>query len=223
MVPVMTLAVCAIAMVGLGFSLSSTVTSDSNAVEDLMIDMSNKLSYFQESGEAESHPGDDTVDKLLGITLTNTKEGITPGIKVTGGAAYMKIYGNIASGITLNVKVLSTENKTTPGSLTISLYEQGKISEGARGTVTFTGGEGSDFSSTKTFQIKNSTTSNTEISCETIYIVAITEVDGCELTYSETTTDNESTITGKVNGGTTISTKNISLKYVFTVTNDPTS
>lgn len=224
MVPVMTLAVCAIAMVGLGFSLSSSVTSDSNAVEDLMIDMSGQYSYFDTNGEAASHPGTGGVNKLLGITLTNKKTGTTPGIEVTGGAAYMKIYGNVAENITLKVKATADTGTTAPTSLTITLYtleSDGTLK--SAGTVEYSGTSSNTFGNEFTFTTTTSdgptTTKNTEIKCEKVYVVAITEINGWTFSY----TNSGGTLSGTVVNSSAAFVKDVSLQYAFTVTYDPST
>ena len=218
MVPVMTLAVCAIAMVGLGFSLSSTVTSDSNAVEDLMIDMSNELSYFQGSGGGATHPGTSQVNDLLGITLTNTKTNNVHGIKVTGGAAYMKVYGNIASGITLKVKAAAETNTTAPTSLTITLYTLSDTVMTSVGEVKYGSGN-STLENEVTFAMMNTsaqptTLENTNIVCGQVYVVAITEINGWNFSYTS-----NGTLSGTVSDSSAAFGNSTSLEYVFTVTN----
>ena len=76
-VPVMALAVCAVAMVGLGFAINSSVTSNSNDVEELMIDMmslktgeNSNYSTLDGSGK----PGNGTVNGIYNLSIRNDKE-----------------------------------------------------------------------------------------------------------------------------------------------------
>lgn len=69
MVPVMTLAVCAIAMVGLGFALTTSVTSNSNTVEKLMVDLDDD--YAALKGQAD--PDNEDVNGLFSIGVETVK------------------------------------------------------------------------------------------------------------------------------------------------------
>lgn len=194
-VPVVTLAVCAIAMVGLGFAISSSVVSDSNAVEELMIDMSDSKAYF-ETGGGKDIPGNSNVDGILGLNVYNDKTGTNPGIKATGGFAYMKIYGNV-DGVTL--KANAQLGTGTVVAATLTLYDASSTTLEKVATATITAEEVS-------FVVETGKT----IQCGKIYGVAITALDGSEFTYG-----NDGTITSTtLNGTTTI----FNVKYTFTAT-----
>ena len=69
-VPVMMLAICAIAMIELGFSISTSVSSENNAVEKLMVDLNNDSSDLNNATE----PLADSVNGLLNIELSTDKK-----------------------------------------------------------------------------------------------------------------------------------------------------
>ena len=210
-VPVLTLAVCAIAMVGLGFALTSSVTSDTNAVEELMIDMANSESYFSTNSVA---PGSDNVNELLKIGLGNDKTGTSPGFKVDGGYAYMMIYGNVTSP-SLTVSVADTvsggRSLTTIGSITLSLFNSSDFGVENKEAIA------------STSSIKNANevafVTSSNIVCDSVYVVAVTEINGHSITYERTTVDGNTTITGVWSGNTVTAIPNgVSLNYVFKAT-----
>ena len=195
-VPVVALAVCAIAMVGLGFAISSSVVSDNNAVHELMIDMSADKAYFETGGAGENTPGNGNVDGILGLQIYNEKTGAVPGIKATGGFAYMKIYGNMAN-VTLKANAQVAAGGVVPATLT--LYDASGTTLEKVATATITTAEAS-------FIVDAGKT----IECGKIYGVAITGLDGSTFTYG-----NDGTITNTtLNGTTTI----FDMKYTFTAT-----
>ena len=65
----MALAVCAVAMVGLGFALETTVTSDGNDVERLMIDLDSKAIDLRD----QITPDEDPVDNLFDMEIVSQK------------------------------------------------------------------------------------------------------------------------------------------------------
>ena len=207
-VPVMALAVCAVAMVGLGFAINSSVTSNSNDVEELMIDMmslktgeNSNYSTLDGSGK----PGNGTVNGIYNLSIRNDKVEGNGGIEVTGGCAYMKVYGNIANtSLTMAVEVTTSVVDGVIPSMTFSVFkttDDGKINGPAISTATVGLNSGKY---TGTF-------STGSISCNKVYIVAITEISGCGITYSAdcvgALAENPSSITSAN-----------SLNYIFTVT-----
>ena len=101
MVPVMTLAVCAIAMVGLGFALTTSVTSNTNSVGKMMIDLDTNYNGF----DGLDGPDAETVNKLLSPTITSEKktDGETTVKKTLDSRiAYMYVFGNLTD---INIKV----------------------------------------------------------------------------------------------------------------------
>lgn len=202
LVPVVTLAVCAIAMVGLGFAISSSIVSDSNAVEELMIDMSADKAYF-DTAETEGtiggkdKPGSGNVNGILGLNVYNGKTGTNPGIKATGGFAYMKIYGNVTN-VTLNAEAQPI-GSLAGVSATLALYDASGTTLQKVATATITAGEA-------TFAVD----SGKKIECGKIYAVAITGLNGSTFTYG---------VDGKITSTTLNGTTNITnVKYTFTAT-----
>lgn len=193
-VPVVTLAVCAIAMVGLGFAISSSVVSDNNAVHELMIDMSDSKAYFEEGGAGEKIPGNGNVNGILGLTVHNKKTGTNPGIEATGGFAYMKIYGNMQN---VTLKASAAFDVATGGSVTLTLYDASGATLEKVATA--------DITTEATFDVEP----NKVIECGKIYGVAITNLGGSTFTYG-----NDGKITS-IGGSTTAIT---SVNYTFTAT-----
>ena len=97
-VPVMALVVCSVAMVGLGFALETSVTSSSNAVQSLMVDLDDHASDL---GEQNGKPDSDKVDGLFSIGISTTKQDVNSGnpvqTTITGGKAYLEVFGNVDS------------------------------------------------------------------------------------------------------------------------------
>lgn len=97
MVPIVTLAVCAIAMVGLGFALTTSVTSNTNTVEKLMIDLD---SSFDTIG-TQHVPDDTDVNSLFDYRITSEKSTTSTSTvikyKLDSRASYLKIFSNVTS------------------------------------------------------------------------------------------------------------------------------
>lgn len=203
-VPVVTLAVCAIAMVGLGFAITSSVVSDSNAVEELMIDMSADKAYFDtaEIGGTpggKDKPGSGNVNGILGLKVYNDKTGTNPGFKATGGFAYMKIYGNVTN-FTLNAEAQPIGSPASV-SATLALYDASGKTLQKVATATITAGDA-------TFVVD----SGKKIECGKIFAVTITGLNGSTFTYGDD---------GKITSTTVSGTTNITnVKYTFTATTD---
>ena len=206
-VPVVTLAVCAIAMVGLGFAISSSVVSDNNAVEELMIDMSADKAYFGTDGAGKKIPGNGVVDGILKLEIYNNKKTkiengvavVDPGIEATGGFAYMKIYGNIAD-VTLKASCVQEGVPANVG-ITLTLYDVSgtTLKKVASSTLT---GDGA-------FSVEEGET----IQCDTIYGVAVTSLDGSQFTYG---------IDGKIQSFTLNGAMSVTgVNYTFTATPTP--
>lgn len=196
-VPVVTLAVCAIAMVGLGFAISSSVVSDNNAVHELMIDMSADKAYFETGGAGEKNPGNGDVNGILGLSVSNKKTGTNPGIEATGGFAYMKIYGNMQN-VTLKA---NAQPNGSPASVsaTLTLYDVSGTTLEKVATATIAAGE-VDFSKE----------TGKKIECGKIYAVAITGLDGSTFTYG---------IDGNIQNVDLSGTTNVKeMTYTFTAT-----
>lgn len=107
MVPVLTLAVCAIAMVGLGFALTTSVTSNSNTVEKMMIDLDNNYSNLH----SQEAPDETDVDKLFTMKFKSEKDGATTYYKLQNDITYVKIFSNV-SGATATLSVTAKTGST---------------------------------------------------------------------------------------------------------------
>lgn len=123
MVPVMTLAVCAIAMVGLGFALTTSVTSNSNTVEKLMIDLDNSPTALVEQKQVDNT----SVNGLFSIKMSTEKTTIVQivnqeSVKKTQIkynlddssklVTYVKAMGNVTGSATL--KITFADSNTVP-------------------------------------------------------------------------------------------------------------
>ena len=170
-------------MVGLGFAISSQVVSNNNAVEELMIDMSADKAYFV-TGDGKDKPSNGVVDGILGLEISNEKKGEDPGIKATGGFAFMKIYGNVT-----NVTLKANAQIAVGGvvAATLILYDASGTTLDKVATATITTAEAS-------FIVDPGKT----IECGKIYAVAITGLDGSTFTRG-----NDGTITSTTLDGTT--------------------
>ena len=119
-VPVMALAVCAVAMVGLGFALETSVTSSSNDVQILAIDLEDSFDGFN----GQKSPDKDSVNKLFKPTIstkksTNASNETVIQYMLESGSAYLKVFDNTVDDATLRV---SFGEKSLRG-MSISLQE----------------------------------------------------------------------------------------------------
>lgn len=205
MVPVMTLAVCAIAMVGLGFALETSVTSDTNDVEVLMIDLAKEL-----NGLGTNAPKNTTSDNALDLKIETNKND-TVQYTVTDGCAYLRIYGNLTSGVSLKASIndTSTEsNKITEVGLTLYSVTNSGVGT-AKATVT-ANSSGATFQSIPTEE--NEQASNASLGCGTYY-VKVTSINGLSFTG---TNYNDTTWTGTWNDQ--VDSTKVSISYTFTAT-----
>lgn len=101
-VPVMALAVCAVAMMGLGFALETSVTSNSNDIQQLAIDLDSEKSDL----EADKSVDETSVNALFNFTVSTQKTTTEGGTKIiyklNTGKAYFKVFGNVTEA-TLNI------------------------------------------------------------------------------------------------------------------------
>lgn len=193
MVPVMTLAVCAIAMVGLGFALQTSVTSDSNTFEKLMIDLDSVKSDL----ESQTKPDSTGVNGLFDIKISTEKSSETKpdGSQdstitqtIDNSDQYLKIFGNIPA-VTLSVKVDGLSNDTGKVK-SIDIYITGTHGSGEsettiEKTMTLTAAE-----NTKTFE---------DLKCGIVYTVKITQINGKNVTGGSSTPLFDNDITEEVN------------------------
>lgn len=168
-VPVMALAVCAVAMVGLGFAIQTSVTSNVNNLQSLMIDLDDTYNGFSADG-----PDASKVDELFklevftnnGVYSGTVSDVASPVKTVSGGKAYMKIFGNI-SDVTLKVKANNGLSGATKVNLSVyAIGENGVRSGSAIATV-----ELSD-DNEKLFNMVDSN----KINCDTVYWVEISSI-----------------------------------------------
>lgn len=126
LVPVMTLAVCAIAMVGLGFALTTSVTSDSNRAEILTVDLDSTT-----AGLGNQIDNTD-VNKLLNFTIATEKSTTSPTengndgsttVKYTldKGQTYLKVYSNSTTNTTGKITINFTDNSEIKPTMILTL------------------------------------------------------------------------------------------------------
>lgn len=201
MVPVMTLAVCAIAMVGLGFAISTSVTSNSNTVEKLMIDLDSDNSKLT----SQNVPDDDDVNSLFDYRITSEKSSntdnktVTIKYKLDSKNSYLKVFSNVEQK-TATLKVSGTGLSANITEVVLGLYE---VSGGQPiATVTVTNGSDNAFISPSNSGSSNSGSSNAfTVNANKVYMVKIDKVtiDGIQYVSG----DNGITISKKINGENT--------------------
>lgn len=180
MVPVMTLAVCAIAMVGLGFALQTSVTSDSNTFEKLMIDLDKDESALGN----QTAPDGTGVNGLFNIEISTTKTSTGAGDSqnstitqtLTNTDQYLKIFGNIPV-VKLSVEVdglSTTDGKVS--SITMKILKEGD--NAVEQDITLT---------TNSISGTINGTFNADLKCGIVYTVQITEINGVDVTHGTST------------------------------------
>ena len=117
-VPVMALAVCAVAMVGLGFALQTNVTTESNTVSVFQIDLNDDSSVWNTNNAVTNNP----VNGVLSVIMTShktTNGGLTYDYD---GTTYLKIFSNLTgySNPTTSVKFTESTGKITDVTIKIS-------------------------------------------------------------------------------------------------------
>ncbi len=207
MVPVMTLAVCAIAMVGLGFALTTSVTTEKNVVGKLMVDISSST----EPSDWKEPVDENDISNLLsfGIQSVKKKDTLDPTKYVVSKYlvskdAKLKIFGNMTD-LTLKVSVkgmaATTETKKEVSEMTI--------------TITGTG-ENSAFTATAELVQSNNYTAifgqtggTCTLSSNEVYKVQVTKINGVDIGELDSS---EETTLGNISG--------INLDFTFTATSD---
>lgn len=187
-VPVMALAVCAVAMVGLGFALETSVTSGTNDLEKLMIDLDDNYDDIN----IQTSPDEDDVNSLFDYEITTEKtttssNPATTTLKCTmsSGWSYVKVFGNI-SGFTLSAK-MSFPNATLPVTTTdivLGLYatdSSGDI-DGNRLAKAILNGTITD----AFFSLENGTY-YTNMVANNVYVIKIDEITISGITYKNDT------------------------------------
>ena len=173
-VPAMAIMVCAIAMVGLGYAamtLTSNVTSNSNNTGELMLDMGKTDEY--DTISVETGPGKNTtIDGILSIGITNDRNNTDNKIKIDGGCALIKVFGNLTDAVTLSATITSANSAPT---ITLSLYEVDDDNGTFNSTAVAT-------QSTNGAGFKDGNSQNV-VKCGKLYLVAITEIGGNTISY----------------------------------------
>ncbi|MBQ8373255.1 MAG: hypothetical protein IJX35_02960 [Candidatus Methanomethylophilaceae archaeon] len=246
----MTLAVCAIAMVGLGFALTTSVTSNSNAVEKLMIDLDED--YDDINGQTA--PDETDVNSLFDYRITSTKssntndDSVTINYKLNSDDSYLKVFSNVdgkkatlkVSGKGISVKP-TEEQASFEGLITkvvLGLYESKSngTTNGtaiAYATITSSTVVGSEaiFGNSSTNESGETIFTKCDVTEGTVYIVKIDKITIEGIEYVSESTGITITKTGSnytINPGTTTvtgfptfsSTYN-SLEFTFTAEADP--
>ena len=215
-VPAMAIMVCAIAMVGLGYAamtLTSNVTSNSNNTGELMLDVG-KIDEYNTISVATGPGEDTTIDGILSIGITNDRDNTDNKIKIDGGCALIKVFGNLTDAVALSATI--TPSAGSAPTITLSLYEvddDGTFNSTAVATQSTSGAGFKDGNSQDV------------VECGKLYLVAITEIGGNTISYDYKDSRNQ-TINGGIVGTVEIpedsSYKSFSgdctLKYKFTAT-----
>lgn len=193
MVPVMTLAVCFIAMVGLGFALATSVTSSTNDLEKLMIDLDSD--YDNINGQYA--PDDTDVNSLFDYRIitgktSDTNAGtITIKYKLDSKESYLKVFSNVG-GKKATLKVsgdgLAESDTTTAGSITkvvLGLYSVNVSVNGESVTETHSLMATAEVSkgSDNAFESSPATTGGFKVNANTIYMVKIDKITIDGITY----------------------------------------
>lgn len=188
-VPVMALAVCAVAMVGLGFALETSVTSSSNDVKTLAVDLDSNSSNLEKFDAGE-------VNGLFEFTFQTNKEHVSnpDKIRVTytlnQKVVYLKVFDNF-------------DNNGTQAQLSVSSSEL----NGAKFYL-LTGEE------TTSEKILTVGTGNVDVSINTVYKLALKSIDGIEFN-GNSTAFKDYDVDSEINLSTI---SNFSLQFTATVT-----
>lgn len=196
MVPVVTLAVCAIAMVGLGFALTTSVTSSGNDTEVLLVDLAGTEAKLGVNGPS----GTNSSNEALNFGIKSTKSGTSVTYTVEGGQAFLRIYGNL-TGVQLKASVTGGTNITEVG---LTLYsttgDAGSLSIDQKVATLKANGTSS------AFKDATNESNDASLSCGT-YIVKITSIAGLEYNDAGWSSSSSSVSLTAVNNET--------LTYVF--------
>ena len=219
MVPVMTLAVCAIAMVGLGFALTTSVTTEKNVVGKLMVDIS---STTPADGWEEPVDGNDISSLLsFGIQSVKVKDTSEPtkysvSKYLVSKDAKLKIFGNMANvelsvtatGLTSDgvKKIEFTINgpNTATATVTVTLPENGNAQTKCTGSFT------ANLTSNQVYTIKitkvNDVSVSTDTPLQSTNLESLSGIVGANLTFTFTANNTTNTTTSSTTNTTTSST-----------------
>ena len=113
-VPVLTIAVCAMAMIGFGFALTTDVTSESD-VGVFQVDLSDDYATIS---AAKSVANETSVNKVFDGYVQSSKAGNgTVTYRLIGAEAYLKVFGDSGANVVLKMTTTDSTHKYV-----VSLY-----------------------------------------------------------------------------------------------------
>lgn len=113
-VPVLTIAVCAMAMIGFGFALTTDVTSESD-VGVFQVDLSDDYATIS---AAKSVADETSVNKVFDGYVQSSKAGDgTVTYRLIGAEAYLKVFGDSGANVVLKMTTTDSTHKYV-----VSLY-----------------------------------------------------------------------------------------------------
>ncbi|WP_400232910.1 hypothetical protein [Methanomethylophilus alvi] len=128
-VPVLTIAVCAMAMIGFGFALTTDVTSESD-VGVFQVDLSDDYATIS---AAKSVADETSVNKVFDGYVQSSKAGNgTVTYRLIGAEAYLKVFGDSGANVVLKMTTTDSTYKyvvslyTTDGT-TDTLVQEGVV------------------------------------------------------------------------------------------------
>ena len=125
-VPILTIAVCAMAMIGFGFALTTDVTSESD-IGVFQVDLSDDYATISAADKVSRGTG---VNKVFDGYVQSSKAGDgTVSYKLVGAEAYLKVFGDDGVNVVLKMTTTDSAHKyvvnlyTTDGSVDTSVQE----------------------------------------------------------------------------------------------------
>lgn len=125
-VPILTIAVCAMAMIGFGFALTTDVTSESD-IGVFQVDLSDDYATISAADKVSDETG---VNKVFDGYVQSSKAGNgTVSYKLVGAEAYLKVFGDDGVNVVLKMTTTDSAHKyvvnlyTTDGSVDTSVQE----------------------------------------------------------------------------------------------------
>lgn len=158
-VPVLTIAVCAMAMIGFGFALTTDVTSESD-VGVFQVDLSDDYGAIS---AAKSVSEGTSVNKVFDGYVQSSKAGNgTVTYRLIGAEAYLKVFGDDGANVVLKMTTTDSTHKYVVSLYTTNGTTDTPVQEGV--VVTNAG-----------VQFTNPVTPNTEV-----YKVKITDIQNAD-------------------------------------------
>ncbi|WP_400234735.1 hypothetical protein [Methanomethylophilus alvi] len=158
-VPVLTIAVCAMAMIGFGFALTTDVTSESD-VGVFQVDLSDDYATIS---AAKSVADETSVNKVFDGYVQSSKAGNgTVTYRLIGAEAYLKVFGDDGANVVLKMTTTDSTHKYVVSLYTTDGTTDTPVQEGV--VVTNAG-----------VQFTNPVTPNT-----TVYKVKITDIQNAD-------------------------------------------